>query len=97
MLFGGDLVSAGARAAVTRPRLLRRGGFFFQVRGQAAPAQKTPSETVRVTMGPPNKPESEFVAEVALSLVPDLIAGLTAVAGPERSRRPRDARREKKA
>ena len=53
-----------------KPDRVVRGAFTFEV---------LTDEQVRVTLGDPESPESEFIMQVHESYLSDLIAGMTAV------------------
>ena len=53
-----------------KPERVIRGAFTFEILSD---------EQVRVTLGDPESPESEFILQVHEFYLPDLIAGLTSI------------------
>ncbi len=53
-----------------KPERVIRGAFTFEVGSD---------EQVRVTLGDPTSPESEFIFQIHEFYIPDLIAGLTTI------------------
>ncbi len=53
---------------MNEPRYTRRGAFVFENRD---------GEVVRVTLGEPGDPESEFICMIHRSYIPDLISGFS--------------------
>lgn len=53
-----------------KPDKVVRGHFTFEIMSD---------EQVRVTLGDPSSPESEFILQVHQFYLPDLIAGLSAI------------------
>ena len=53
---------------MNEPMYVRRGAFVFENRD---------GELVRVTLGEPGDPESEFICMIHRSYIPDLISGFS--------------------